>query len=100
MNTTQHLLACLMEECAEVQQVIGKSLRFGLDDVWPNEEKNPDKLTNAQRLRLEMNDIFTVAMMLQVATRIDLHPDKALIAAKEQRVRKYMAYAQAKGELE
>jgi len=31
MNRTDHLLMCLIEECAEVQKVATKTLRFGFD---------------------------------------------------------------------
>lgn len=40
MNTTEHLLVVLGEECAEVQQNIAKALRFGLDDHHPDKNRN------------------------------------------------------------
>ncbi|MCL2465032.1 MAG: hypothetical protein FWF28_08195 [Micrococcales bacterium] len=32
MNRVEHLMVCLMEECAEVQKAAAKALRFGLTD--------------------------------------------------------------------
>lgn len=99
MNTTQHLLVLLAEECAEVQQVVAKALRFGLDDVWPSEIKNPEKLTCEQRLRLEVNDLFAVIELLS-ERGVDLDRSPACVAAKRARMAEYMAYAEEKGELE
>jgi len=59
MNKTEHLLACLSEECAEVQQEVGKALRFGIDDKWKD---NP---TNATSLAYEFCDLLAVFELLQ-----------------------------------
>jgi hypothetical protein len=39
MNITEHLLATLAEECAEVAQATSKALRFGLDEPEVNIER-------------------------------------------------------------
>lgn len=31
MNKAEHLLTCLAEECAEIQQAVSKALRFGVE---------------------------------------------------------------------
>ena len=38
MTREQHLLVILGEECAEVQQLVAKILRFGLDSYHPEDE--------------------------------------------------------------
>jgi hypothetical protein len=35
INETDHLLACLAEECAEVSQRVMKALRFGINEIQP-----------------------------------------------------------------
>ena len=47
-----HILAVLGEECGEVQQVVGKSLRFGIFDIPPNDDK-----TNFELIRKEVHDV-------------------------------------------
>lgn len=66
MNRLQHLLACLGEECGEVQQMVGKSLRFGLDSHHP---KDPS-MTNLVLLLNEVNDLNTIVGM--IAVELDL----------------------------
>ena len=57
MNRTEHLLACLAEECAEVAQAVGKALRFGLDDGYPGtDRKNADDIAK----ELNLNDLSGV----------------------------------------
>lgn len=60
MNKTQYLLCCLNEELAEVQQEIGKCLRFTCDhkpEIYPT--------TNIERVQLEMADVYAISMMLK-----------------------------------
>ena len=54
MNKTEHLLACLMEECAEIQKVAAKALRFGLDDHAPGEPMVP----NSESIANECTDLL------------------------------------------
>lgn len=95
----RYLLDCLQEECAEVIQVVSKAKRFGLDDVWPNETMNPLKLTNQQRMRLELIDISAVVEELEArGVTLDIW-DREAIETKKARLYKYMDYAIKKGSL-
>jgi len=60
MNKTEYLLTCLMEECAEVQQIASKCMRFGLDNHHPS---NPN-VTNATELQRELIDLDAIKFML------------------------------------
>lgn len=95
MNRTEHLLTCLAEECAEVQQAIAKALRFGLDDGYPGAAS-----TNAQDIAREFLDVLAVVEMLEADGAISLPPNKlARISQKKARVGEYMSYAEQCGTL-
>lgn len=56
---TDYLLACLSEECSEVQKVISKSQRFGLTS------KNPENGSeNIDLIQQEMHDVMSVWYLL------------------------------------
>jgi len=62
-------LALVMEECAEVQQVIGKILRHGYESCRPKTQK-----TNRVLLEGELGDLrATVALMTQVGDINEKH---------------------------
>lgn len=62
MTKLEYMLVGLMEECAEVQKVCSKALRFGLDHTnW----KEPDNGTNRQKLKIEINDFVAHVELLQ-----------------------------------
>lgn len=94
-SKVDHILATLGEECGEVQQIVGKALRFGIHDSKPD---NPH-WTNFQLLRYEVHDIVATYQMLckELGANPDLNED--LISEKIYRVKKYMNYAREKGEL-
>jgi len=95
MNHTEHLLTCLAEECAEVQQAISKALRFGLDDVNPNAG-----ITNANDIGREFIDVVAVMEMLVDSGVIKLPPNRlARTEQKKSRVNQWMAYAEERGTL-
>jgi hypothetical protein len=98
-NKTDYLLDRLQEECAEIIQIVAKAKAFGMDDVWINEGRNPEKLDVKARLFMEVNDFYGVRDLLQ-QHGIDLTPDPELIQAKIARVNKYMEYARSKGLVE
>lgn len=95
MNETEHLLTILFQECAEVQQRVSKALRFGLPEVQPGQDK-----TNAERIIEELNDLYAVVVMLERAGALPPSADPAAIAAKEEKVLRYMAHARECGVLE
>lgn len=95
MNQTEHLLTCLAEECAEVQQAIAKALRFGLDDVNPSAG-----ITNAQDIGREFIDVVSVMEMLVDSGVINLPPNRlARTEQKKSRVKEWMVYAAERGTL-
>lgn len=81
MNRTEHLLACLAEECAEVQHAVAKALRFGLDDGYPGAAS-----TNAQDIAREFIDVLAVMEMLEESGAIERLLDPQAIDRKKDRV--------------
>lgn len=92
MNRLEHLMTILTEECAEVQQAVTKTLRFGL------EEGRDIETTNVERIRAELNDLIAMVEMLEVEG-LNLAPDHAARKAKKEKVEKYLLYSSACGTL-
>ena len=99
MKKAEHLLICLTEECAELQQAISKALRFGLDDGNPN-----GTTTNAQDIIRECLDVTALIELITDDEAIVESPstEEAFKAIKEkkEKVKKYMDYAIKRGTLE
>lgn len=97
MKLTQFLLLKLMEECDEVSQRASKQIQFGKFEI-----QTKQNLTNAERLKLELIDLFAVVKLLQAAGEIpeldDVDLDKA-IEEKKQKMQKYLGYSRKLGEL-
>lgn len=95
MTRYEHLFLKLSEECAEVQQRISKLLQFGAGESEPGQE-----LTNAERLRAEVNDLLSVIALLEGngylrwQTDADLREHKLAKAAK---IEKYLTYSEELG---
>lgn len=94
MNKIEHLLACLAEECAEVQQAATKALRFGLIEGCPDTDR-----TNSEDIVIELCDLLAVVEMLVDEGAIREPVDKQAINLKKDRVIKYMGYAEKRGAL-
>ena len=94
MTKVEHLLACLAEECAEVQQSIMKALRFGLDDGYPVSET-----TNAQDISKEFCEAIAVLELLEEMGALKKTTVLKTIKEKKERVRHYMEYAVVRGAL-
>jgi NTP pyrophosphatase (non-canonical NTP hydrolase) len=95
MNTTEHLLTCLAEECAELQQAISKALRFGLQDRYPG-----SNTTNAQDIAKESIEVLALIELLQEQGIISKpRGTKDMVNAKRNRVNEYMKYAKTTGAL-
>ena len=96
MNVIEHLLVCLVEECAELQHHVSKSIRFGLDDHNPR----ADSPTNCEEIVNELNDLFAIVELLQkqgALPSVVIDPDK--IRKKQEKVRLFMQYAKSQGTL-
>ena len=95
MNKKEHLLTCLIEEAAEIQQAATKALRFGLSDGYPE-----SKTTNAQDISHEINDLIAVVDMCREHGIITQPAEaKAMYDRKRLRVEQYMDYARDTGAL-
>lgn len=93
MNTTEYLLSCLIEECAEVIQRATKAQRFGLNEIQPEQS-----LTNEARLRIEVADVFATVLLL-ADEGVNLEPLDEMIRAKKIKVEKFMSYSRELGVL-
>lgn len=94
MNRTEHLLVCLGEEANEVAHMVSKSLRFGLDDKYPEQA-----LLNRERITQELTDLFAVALLLEKEGHFLLDTSHEAITAKQEKVEKFLAYAKERGTL-
>jgi hypothetical protein len=99
MTRIEHLMICLMEECAEVSQRASKSLRFGVNEIQPGQAE-----TNAQRLAGEMVDLMTVYSMLVkdgVLPSLGILTGESAAAsrAKRDKVEKFLLYSAECGTL-
>jgi hypothetical protein len=101
---TEHLLACLFEECAELSKEAAKAVRFGLDDTKPG-----DELTNGEKILEELNDVYAIIDMLWNEKTLKRtcagYPKNHVLVvekvrAKQEKVEKYMEYARSNGSLE
>jgi len=90
-----HLLACVGEECGEIQQIIGKSIRFGLFDCHP-----VTKEVNLDALEREIHDLIAVYELLRGCVGGNRALRDTLLEKKKKRVLHYMEYARERGELE
>lgn len=96
MNQTEHLLTCLIEECAEIQQAVCKALRFGLDDGSPD---HIPFTTNAQDIAKECCDIIAVIELLEETEVIEKTGTITAIKQKKAKIHRYMDYAVERGTL-
>lgn len=91
MTESEHLLVILMEECNEVAQRVSKALRFGLNEIQPGHT-----LTNAQRISVELTDLYAVReMLLEQGLIPELDP--IAITEKKAKVETFMNYARELG---
>lgn len=99
MTRTEHLLAILAEECAEVSQRATKALRFGLDERQPAQPFN-----NAERLVQEWCDLRAAFEMLVDEGAVELYDDDGRIARmignKRDQVEHFLRYSAELGTLD
>ncbi len=95
MNIHEHLLTCLIEEAAEVQQAASKSLRFGLDDNHPDSDR-----TNRQDLADELTGLLAVIdLCRKYGMKLPEIGNPGDMEDKQDRVNKTMNYATDQGTL-
>lgn len=96
MTRQQHLLLIAMEECDEVSQRISKGLRFGLDEVQPQQS-----FTNAERVVREWADLVAVFEMLRDAGTLGFEGSDfdELIDRKKAKIETFLEYSKQCGTL-
>jgi len=92
MQRKELLLVILMEECDETSQRASKAIRFGLNEIQPEQPQ-----TNAQRLIYEFNDIVGVMEFLQEEGLIEKVIDREAIEKKKAKLKKYLKYSEEIG---
>lgn len=82
-------LALLMEECAEVQHVIGKILRHGYNSVNPNDLRpNPDN--NRALLERELGDLTAAISICAGHDDVNIEKIEAAFELKLKRVKEFL----------
>lgn len=101
MDLEQALLGHLQEECNEIAQIASKAQRFGLAEVWQDDKRNPLKLSNRDRLHIEINDLYAIIELLQQHLRHEEFgmPHADLIALKQKKIAKYLIYSAKLGKV-
>jgi hypothetical protein len=94
MVIQEHLMICLIEELAEMQQAASKCLRFGPYDVCKVENKE-----NIKKVEDELSDVFAILAILgQVG--VDIKADENKSKAKIHKTLDFMQHAISTGALE
>jgi hypothetical protein len=98
LNYREYLLTCLSEECAEIQQLVGKSLRFGLDSYHPQDE---NQVQNHIKLIQELNDLFAIVQMLDGNGVFGDHVvwNDEMVQAKVRKVKHFMKISKELGKM-
>lgn len=79
------ILACLIEECAEVQQRATKMIRFGFGEVQPGQT-----MSNMQRLSAEVGDLEVVLKKALDVGLLDLGEIEIGMASKRKHLAKFL----------
>lgn len=88
-----HLLLCLMEECAEVSIEASKAQRFGRRTFHKTQVLSPE-----QRLDYELNDIYAIVELL-ADLGVNLKESSVKKAAKKAKLKRTMTYSRAQSML-
>lgn len=81
-------LALLMEECAEVQQIIGKILRHGYDSSSPLKPEDDNRLL----LHKELGDVQAAIQIMRKEEDLDHAKIQRYKRAKLKRVGKFLHF--------
>lgn len=91
MTRNEHLLTILAEECNEVAQRCSKAIRFGLEEIQPEQEYN-----NAERIMHEIADLISVLHVCQESGLVP-RTDANRLDAKTKKLVKYMSFSETMG---
>lgn len=97
LDKKRHLLVCIMEEAAEIQQAACKALRFGMDDTNPKTGK-----TNLEEMLAEYHELHAVMGQFYLCfdeRPLSNPPMHDVKDAKVSRLKHWMEYAKEKGTL-
>jgi hypothetical protein len=96
VNRQEHLLVIVGEESVEIAQRASKALRFGLDEIQPNQEQD-----NFERMMAEFADLCGALELLRQGSTIDgmVMALRQKIDAKKDKVEKFLLYSQEQGTL-
>ena len=92
MNKKEYLSLVTMEECAELQQALSKSLRFGFDDHHPEKHNQ----SNEQQVLEEYYQLVAMMEELQRKNIINLLSEEEIKNIKRTKIKKvyqYMEYS-------
>ncbi len=81
----RELLTILAEECCEVGQRCTKALRFGTQEVQPGQD-----LTNAERIEVEVGDIFAVLRKMDELGILDPAKMRRLAIKKTPKLERFL----------
>lgn len=96
MTKSENLLVTLSEECAEIQQAVSKSLRFGLDCHSPD----TPMLTNERDIMVEYYQLIAVMGMLiddGILHQLSADDAEAIIQMKKAKVEFYQSKSRELG---
>jgi NTP pyrophosphatase (non-canonical NTP hydrolase) len=87
-------LALLLEECGEVQQIIGKILRHGYESCHPLSINGSP--TNRELLERELGDVYAAVSMMLTGGDIKISNLQGYMISKQQRVQQYLHHQNAR----
>lgn len=94
MNLQQLLFLKLAEECNEVGQECSKIMQFGMDEVY-----TPIGISNRDRLRGELQDLFAIVQILNEEFDLGFVPSPEAVQVKRAKFMHYAQYSQEIGTL-
>ncbi len=95
MTREQFLLLKLAEECMEVAQRCSKQIQFGSLEVQ-NTDSHQSQLTNAERTKQELLDLFSLVTMLwerKYLPEIEFVEFEIAKTKKQDKLQKYLDYS-------
>lgn len=92
MNLQQLMFLKLSEESDEVGQECSKIMQFGMDEVYA-----PVGVSNRDRLRRELQDLFAIVQILNEDFGLDFVPSPEAVEVKRAKILHYANYSHSLG---